>query len=383
MQKRPVWAKISLENIVHNYREVRRLVGPDVQVMAVVKANAYGHGATEVSKALDAAGAERFAVAIMNEAVGLRKDGITKPILVMGWTPAEDYERALQNEITLTIFSLQEAEELSRISTALNKKALVHIKVNTGMTRLGFCTDRTGLEDAAQIIRLPGLEVEGIFTHLAKADESDKTYTKKQLALFRDFVSGVEEKTGFRFRIKHAANSAAVIDHPEAYFDMVRPGIMLYGLKPSGEVRLERVDLRQAMTLQARISYVREVTAGVCVSYGGRFVTPADAVIATLPLGYADGYSRLLTGKAQVICGGIRVPVVGRICMDQLMIDVTRVNPRVRQGDIVTLIGSDRDNFISVDELAANLGTINYEVTCMISARVPRVYREQKDNTAL
>ena len=243
------------------------------------------------------------------------------------------------------------------------------------MTRLGFPADRQGMEEVAGIIGLPGLEVEGIFTHLAKADEADKTYTKKQLDLFRNFFSRVQEKTGFRFKIKHAANSAAIIDHPEAYFDLVRPGIMLYGLKPSGEVRLERVDLRQAMTLQARVSYVKEVPAGVPVSYGGRFVTSCHSVIATLPVGYADGYSRMLTGKTEVICHGRRAPVVGRICMDQLMVDVTRVTAPVKQGDIVTLIGSGGDNFISVDELAEILGTINYEVTCMISARVPRVYQ--------
>ena len=375
MPERPVWAKINLDAIVHNYREVRRLVGPKVEVMAIVKANAYGHGAGQVAGALDKAGAERFGVAVVNEAVELRAAGIVKPILVLGWTPDQDYQRALQNDLILTIFSLEEAEKLSRISKALQKKAVVHIKVDTGMTRLGFPPDGRGAENAARVAGLPGLFAEGIFTHLAKADEADKTYTTKQLAVFADFTRRVEEITGRPFKIKHAANSAAVIDHPEAYFNMVRPGIMLYGLPPSTEVRLERVDLRQAITLQACVSSVRTVPAGVPVSYGGIFVTSAPSLIATLPLGYADGYSRLFSGKTEVICHGQRAPVIGRICMDQLMVDVTGVHPAVQQGDIVTLIGSDGDSFISVDELAGILGTINYEVTCMISGRVPRVYQ--------
>lgn len=375
MLERPVWAKIDLDSIIHNYREVRRLIGPKVEVMAVVKANAYGHGAVQVARALDGEGVGRFGVAVASEAVELRKSGITKPILVLGWTPREDYARALRNDLTLTIFSLEEAEELSRISMALRQNAVVHIKVDTGMTRLGFCTDERAAEKIARITGLPGLTAEGIFTHLAKADEADKTYTTKQLALFRDFTGRVEEKTGFRFKIKHAANSAAIIDHPESYFDLVRPGIMLYGLKPSAEVQLKRVNLRQAFTLQTRIAFVKETPVGVPVSYGGAFVTSVPSLIATLPLGYADGYSRLYSGKAQVICCGQRVPVIGRICMDQMMVDVTGIEPMVKQGDVATLIGWDGDGFISVDELAGILGTINYEIVCMISSRVPRVYQ--------
>lgn len=375
MQQRPVWAEINLDNIVHNYGEVRRLVGPSVQVMTVVKANAYGHGALAVARALAKAGADRFGVAILNEAVQLRAGGITKPILVLGWTPQEDFARGLLNGVDLTIYSLQEAEELSRISIKLNKTAVVHLKIDTGMGRLGFSPDDRSLAGIEKILALPGLKVEGIFTHLAKADEADKTFTTEQLTLFSDFVARTEARTGFRFRVKHAANSAAIIDHPEAYFDLVRPGIMLYGLKPSSEVKLSRVELRQALSLRARISHVKEVPAGVPISYGGRFVTAASSVIATLPLGYADGYSRLLSGRVELLCQGQRAPVVGRICMDQLMFDATALKLPVQQGDIVTLIGGDGGDFISVDELAQILGTINYEVTCMISARVPRVYQ--------
>ncbi|MFZ5753938.1 MAG: alanine racemase [Bacillota bacterium] len=372
--ERPVWAEISLPNIIHNYREVRRLVGPAVQVMAIVKANAYGHGAVEVAKSLDKAGADRFGVAIMNEAVQLRENGIEKPILILGWTPKEDYRRALLNGITLTVFSLEEAQELSRISTEMAKKAVIHLKIDTGMGRIGLRPNELSLKEIEKILSLPALEVEGIFTHMAKADEKDKSFTRQQLALFEQFVKEIEDKTGFKFKIKHAANSAAIIDHPEAYFDMVRPGIMLYGLEPSGEVELEKVSLKQAISLRARVSHVKEVPPGTPISYGGRFITKDNSLIATLPLGYADGYSRLLSGQAQVIYRGQLAPVVGRICMDQCMFDATGLEPQVKQGDMVTLIGHDGDKFISVDELAQKLGTINYEITCMISARVPRVY---------
>ncbi len=372
--QRPVWAEINLENIRHNYKEVRRLVGPTVKVMAVVKANAYGHGALQVAKTLGREGADGFAVAIMNEAVELRQGGITKPILILGWTPEADYERALQHDITLAIFSLQEAQKLSRIATREKKTALVHLKIDTGMGRIGFQTNGHYLAQIEKILDLSGLAVEGIFTHLAKADERDKTYTGEQLNKFKDFVSQIEKKTGHIFKIKHAANSAAIIDYPEAYFDMVRPGIILYGLKPSDEVHLERLDLRQVFSLRAKIAYVKEVPPQTAISYGGRYVTDSAAIIATLPIGYADGYSRLLSGKVQGICRGQRVPLVGRICMDQCMVNVTNIEPILKQGEKLTLIGHDGKEFISVDELAEILGTINYEVTCMISERVPRIY---------
>lgn len=370
---RPVWAEISLANIVHNYREVRRLVGPKVRVMGIVKANAYGHGAVEVARALAEAGADCFGVAILNEAIVLREGGIDQPILILGWTPPEDYARALQYDITLTIYSLAEAEALSRKAIECNNKATVHLKIDTGMGRIGLAADSNSVAEVQKILFLPGLEVEGIFTHFAKADEKDKTYTIRQLELFQDFVKQVEEESGYSFPLKHAANSAAIIDHPEAYFDLVRPGIILYGLNPSLEVQLSRVELRQAMSLKARVTHVKQVPPGTAISYGGRFVTTEDTLIASLPLGYADGYSRLLSGKARVLWQGQVAPIVGRVCMDQTMFKASGLD--VQKGDVVTLIGKDGDNFLPVDELALILGTINYEVVCMISDRVPRVYQ--------
>ncbi|MDD2212399.1 MAG: alanine racemase [Clostridia bacterium] len=370
----PVWAEVDLGKIVHNYREVRRLVGAQVKIMAVVKANAYGHGAVEVARALSQAGADCFGVANMQEAVQLRTAGIEEPVLILGWLPPEDYEQALLWKITLAIFSLEEAEKLSRTAMARGEKALVHLKIDTGMGRIGFCPDAQSLSRIKRILVLPGLEVEGIFSHLAQADERDKTYTKQQLQLFKGFVERLETETGFKFKTKHCANSAAVIDHPEAYFDLVRPGIILYGLKPSAEVHLERLRLRQAMALRARISFVKKVPAGTAISYGGSYVTTEESIIATLPLGYADGYSRLLSGKAEVLCQGERAPLVGRICMDQLMFEATALKNEVQKGDLVTLWGQDGAAFISVDELAEILGTINYEVICALAQRVPRIF---------
>lgn len=375
--QRPVWAEIDLKNIAHNYQQVRKLVGSKVRVMAIVKANAYGHGAVEVALTLDEAGADCFGVAIMNEAVQLRNAGIKKPILILGWTPADDYERALENDVTLTIFSREEAEELSRISTRLGKTAIIHLKIDTGMGRIGFKADEHAKQDISKIILLPGLKAEGVFTHLAKADEADKSYTQKQLSVFKQFVAALEEDNRFRFQMKHAANSAAIIDHPEAYLDLVRPGIILYGLRPSDEVHLEKVALRPALSLRGRISLVKEAAPGTAISYGGTYITSETSVIASVPLGYGDGYSRCLSNKAQVICHGQRIPVIGRVCMDQMMLNATALRNKIKQGDTVTIIGSDDGISITVDELAQILGTINYEIVCMISGRVPRIYHKQ------
>jgi len=377
MYSRPVWAEIDLVAIRHNLLEVRRLVGPK-KIMAVVKANAYGHGALEVGQICLNAGAERLAVAILNEAVSLRQGGIKSPIMILGWTPVEDYRRALENNIILTIYNLEEARQLNEQAKSMGKKATIHLKVDTGMTRIGLVPSEESVNTALEIMGLENLEVEGIFTHLSKADELDKTYSYRQLERFWDFVEKIEKGAKKQIPIKHAANSAAIIDLPEAHLDMVRPGIMLYGLKPSSQVNLSKVDLRQAMTLKARVSRVEKFAAGTRVSYGGIFTTARETVIASLPLGYADGYSRFLTGKGEALYEGQRFPIIGRICMDQCMIDVTS-GPVIKPGDEFILMGSGKNDCISVDEIAEKLGTINYEVVCMISARVPRVFILKND----
>ncbi|KJS79884.1 MAG: alanine racemase [Peptococcaceae bacterium BICA1-8] len=372
MNSRPVWAEIDLKAIQNNLLEVRKLVGTKI-IMAVVKANAYGHGALEVSKACLAQGADRLAVAILNEAVFLRQGGIQCPLMVLGWTPIEDYQRALENNIILTIYNLEEARRLNQQAAAMNKKATVHIKVDSGMTRVGLVPSVESLNNAQEILAMQNLEVEGIFTHLAKADELDKTYSHGQLKRFLEFAQLLEEKSNQQIPIKHAANSAAIIDLPEAYLDLVRPGIMLYGLKPSGEVNLSRVDLKPAMTLKARTSRVEIFPKGTRVSYGGIFTAAQETVIASLPIGYADGYTRLLTGKGEVLYQNQRFPIIGRICMDQCMVDVTS-GSSVELGDEFILMGKGQKDSISADEIAEKLGTINYEIVCMISDRVPRIY---------
>jgi len=372
MYNRPVWAEIDLAAIRHNLSEVRRLVGPK-KIMAVVKANAYGHGALEVGQACLNEGADRLAVAILNEAVLLRQGGIKSPIMILGWTPPEDYIRALENDIILTIYNLEEARQLQQQAKSLGKKATVHLKVDTGMSRIGLVPSEQNVNTALEIIAMENVEVEGIFTHLAKADELDKTYSHWQLERFLDFVAKIEERAHRKILIKHAANSAAIIDLPEAHLDLVRPGIMLYGLKPSNEVRLSKVELKQAMTLKARVSRVEKFPAGTKISYGGIFTASKETIIASLPLGYADGYTRLLTGKGEVMYEDQRFPIAGRVCMDLCLVDVTD-GPLIKVGDEFILIGKGKNDCISVDEIAEKLGTINYEIVCMISARVPRIH---------
>jgi alanine racemase len=372
MKSRPVWAEINLKAIKHNLLEVRRLVG-EKKIMAVVKANAYGHGAFEVSRACLEAGAERLAVAILNEAVELRSKGIASSIMVLGWTPVEDYPRAIENNIILTIFNLEEAKKLNETARALGKKIKIHLKVDTGMTRIGLVANGENVNKAQEIINLSNLIVEGIFTHLAKADELDKSYSYWQLERFLEFVNKLERAANYNIPLKHVANSAAIIDLPEAHLDLVRPGIMLYGLKPSFEVDLSKVDLWPALALKARVSRVEKFPKGTQVSYGGIFTAERETIVASLPIGYADGYTRILTGKAEVLYKNQRFPVIGKICMDQCMVDVT-FGPEIKPGDEFILIGNGQKYNISVDEIAHMLGTINYEVVCMISSRVPRIY---------
>lgn len=369
---RPVWAEIDLKAMVHNIREVKKLVG-STKIMAVVKADAYGHGALEVSRACLDHGADRLAVAFMDEALILRQGGIKCPIMILGWTPPHDYERAIENDVILTIYNLDEAQKLNQLAESMGKKATVHLKVDTGMTRIGLVPSEKNLETAVNIMALENINVEGIYTHFSKADEADKAYSYWQLEGFLDFTAKIERRAQRTIPIKHAANSAAIIDMPEAHLDMVRPGIILYGLKPSEEVDLARIDLLPVLSIKAKVTRVEKFPPGTRVSYGGTFITTGETKIASLPLGYADGYSRLLSGKAQVLWGEKRLPIIGRICMNQCMVDVSQV-PHVKVGDEFIIIGKGKNDSISVDEIAEKLGTINYEVICMLSHRVPRTY---------
>lgn len=371
---RPVWAEINLDNLAHNIREVRRVTRPESKVTAVIKADGYGHGAAVIGKILLENGADRFAVATLSEAIQLRKVYPDTEILVLGYTPAELAGRVVENRLIQTLYSLETAAAFSRTAQDMGQRVKVHIKLDTGMSRIGMQPTAESVEEILSISQLSGIELEGLYTHFAAADETDKTFTHEQAARYLWMVEALAKK-GVEFPLKHVSNSAGIIDLPEYNLDMVRAGIMLYGLNPSGDVNLKAVDLKEVMTLKARISHVKDLEPGRGVSYGLKYVTSGTERIATLPLGYADGYTRMLTNKSSVLVQGKRVPVVGRICMDQCMINVTGMD--VEPGDVVTLFGGDEPNKIWIDEVAAWLGTINYEVVCMIDKRVPRVYTQK------
>lgn len=372
MSTRSLWAEIDLSAIRHNIKEARRAVGEHVALMAVVKANAYGHGATQVAKAACEAGASWLGVALPEEGAYLRESGVTQPILILTEAAPPAIPLMLDHTLTATIFSVRAAHALSEEAAARGKTVGVHVKVDTGMNRVGLTPDRT-LPFLRELRGLPGLEVEGIFTHFSEADDPESDYTAYQLNRFRSLIRELEGE-GICPPIKHAANSAAVYLHPDSHFDMVRVGISLYGLHPSNATK-GLVDLKPAFELKARLSFVKDLACGEGVSYSRTYRTTCDTVIGTVPAGYGDGYPRSLSNKIEVLINGCRCPAVGNICMDQFMVDLGP-DSAVKVNDEVVLIGRQGNEQISVDDIAAILGTINYEVVCMISGRVPRVYKE-------
>lgn len=369
---RPVWAEISLDNLAHNMREVKKNVREGVLVTAVVKANAYGHGSIKSAEIFLNNGADRLAVATLSEAIELRRADIDAPLLILGYTPESQYPLVVKYNIIQTIYDYESAKTFSEAAVSLNKTGTIHLKIDSGMGRLGFLPKDEAIDEIVKIYNLPNLETEGIFTHFATADEKDKTYTKFQYDRFIKLVEKLE-KRGVYIPIKHASNSAAIIDLPEYNLDMVRAGIMIYGFYPSKEVDREKLDLKPAMTLKARISNIKKVPQGTGISYGQIFVTQKESIIATIPIGYADGYTRLLTLKSDAFLKGKRLPIVGKICMDQCMLDITGLED-VNVGDEVVLFGHGKEGYPHVDEIADKLDTINYEIVCMVGRRVPRVY---------
>ncbi len=373
---RPSWVEVNLAHVKHNYQTVRKIVGDDVIICAVVKADAYGHGAVEVSKACIEAGAEYLTVAILSEAIALREAGITVPILIMGWTPEEGFAQAITHEICLSIFNLNEAERLNQIALELGKKALVHLKLDTGMSRLGMQADEAGLQLAEAVLHMEGISVEAIFSHFSKGDEADKTFAMQQLELFCRFTETLEQRTGVHIPIRHMAASAGIIDIPESHFEMVRPGIMLYGYQPSDEMH-HIADLKPVLSWKARVAHVKTLPAGRFIGYNGTFELQKETLVATVPVGYGDGYSRLQSNNGYVICRGKRLPIIGKICMDQFMVDAS-VLPDLQLGDEVILLGEADGAAITVTEMAHHWGTIEHEVTCGIAARVPRIYVDEE-----
>ena len=375
---RAVWAEINLDNLANNISEVRRVTKPNTKISAVIKADGYGHGAVAIAQTLLENGADRFAVATLSEAIQLRKEFKETQIMVLGYTPEHLAQEVIQNNIIQTIYSLEQAQEFSKVAKQLNKNIVVHIKIDSGMNRLGMLCNEDTVQTVLQMSKQDNLVIEGIYTHFAAADELDKTYTKTQVEKFSKIVEQIEQK-GLTIPIKHVSNSAAIIDMPEFNFDMVRAGIMLYGLYPSQSVNHERVNLKEVMCLKVKIAQVKEIEAGSGISYGLTYKCEHKTKIATLPIGYADGYTRMLSNKAKVLVKNKKVPVLGNICMDQCIIDVTNLD--VKMGDEVVLYGGDIKDGISIDSVANLLNTINYEIVCMVDKRVPRVYLKNNTKT--
>ena len=366
-----VYTQIDLNKIYHNVEQIKSKVSENIKIMPVVKADAYGHGAVAVAKALSPI-ADAYAVAVIEEALELRSAGVTKPILIVGTLSSAHFTEAVECDVTVAVYTEEMAKRLSDVALSLGKEAFVHLVLDTGMNRIGMSCTNESVELAKRISNMPFLNVCGIFSHFATSDESDKTFSDIQHKRFEEFCCKLQS-VGINPEVKHMCNSAAILDLPDCYYNMVRPGIITYGLYPSDEVSKTSFNLEPALELKTHISYVKHVPAGEGISYGLTHTTASDRIIATVPVGYADGYPRLMSNKGRVIVRGQYAPIVGRVCMDQFMIDVTDI-PDVCIEDSVTLIGSDGECFISVDEVAANAMTINYEIICGISKRVPKVH---------
>ena len=374
------WAEVDLGAIRHNYEQLRKKAGKNVKFLGVVKADAYGHGALPVAETLQRAGADYLAVACLDEAEALRRGGIALPILILGVTDPKYTEELIRFELTSAVADLKSAEEMSRIAESLGRKVRVHLKVDTGMGRIGFICrgDRDPAGQMLQAAGLPGLDVEGIFTHFATSDmpgEGD-AYTEEQFGAFRALVLRLEKARGERFEIRHCANSGALTGHPDKFLDMVRPGIALYGCYPSELTG--GLDLQPAMAVRTRVVQVRELEPGDSVSYGRRFSAERPTRTAVVPIGYADGLHRVLSGKIDMLIRGRRAPQIGRICMDMCMLDVTDI-PEIREGDVVTFFGRDGNARIPVEEQAEKAGTISYEMLCAMSPRVERVWLPDRE----
>ncbi len=370
---RPTWIEISRQALANNVRRLRAQIGPERTLFAVVKANAYGHGADLVAPEVLAAGADRLAVAAVNEAVALRRSGVAAPILVLGFTPEELGETLVQEDLVATLYDLQVAQAWSHRAQALGTRIRVHVKVDTGMHRLGVYPEEA-LDFLAALARLPGLEVEGLFTHFSSADEADKRYTLEQLLRFTELVAALAER-GLRPPLVHAANSAATLTVPASHLDGVRCGIALYGLHPSSETPLDS-GFRPVLSWKARVAQVKRLEKGAPVSYNRTYVAPSPRMAAVVPVGYADGFPRAPRTWCHVLVHGRPAPILGRVCMDQTVVDVSEhfaAGQPVALGDEVVLIGRQGDVEVTAEAIAERLGTINYDVVSRILSRVPRV----------
>ena len=366
-----VQANINLDAIYENVKNAKELLTTDTKMMAIVKADGYGHGAVEVAKTIDEL-VDAYGVAILEEGIELRKAGITKPILILGFTSQPQYEAMIDYDIATAIFQKDMAVKMSQIAVSKGKKAKIHIKLDTGMSRIGFALNDKSLNEIIEISKLSGIQIDGCFSHFATMDETDKSKAEKQLTDYLAFTKKIED-AGIVLPVKHISNSAGIMEAPQAHLDMVRDGICLYGLYPSEEVQKEKLQLVPAMEMKAWVSYVKEVEPGVAIGYGGTFVTDRKTKVATVPVGYADGYPRCLSNTGRVLIHGESAPIIGRVCMDQFMVDVTDISP-VTEGDMVTLFGRDGNAEISIEEISGLSYSFNYEFVCDVGKRVPRVF---------
>ena len=365
-----VYAGVNLDNIYSNMKALSDNTVEGTQMVAVIKTDGYGLGAVPIARTIDEL-VSAYAVATIDEALNLRRHGITKPVYILGFIYEHRIKDAILNDVRMSVFSYDMAQAISDMATELGRKAYIHIKIDTGMSRIGFMADDDAAETIKKISELDNVEIEGIFTHFLASDSADKTIAKRQLKKFVDFVELLKTK-GVYIKLVHCSNSAGIIDMPEANMTEVRAGIALYGMYPSEEVDKKAVELKPALELKSHVVFVKTVPEGTGISYGSTYITDRETKVATIPVGYGDGYPRNLSNKGYVLINGKKCPILGRVCMDQFMVDVTGMD--VKEGTVATLVGNDGDEVITVEELAELAGTFNYEFVCDLGKRIPRVY---------
>ena len=377
-----VCAVIDLDAVCHNMEHMHRNLSEGTQIIGVIKTDGYGHGAIQIGRELEKLDyVFGYAVATAEEALILRHANLQKPILILGYTFPYSYEELIRHDIRPAVFREDTVDELSECARKIGKSVRVHVKVDTGMTRVGIKPDDSGIAFVDKVMHAEGVELEGMFTHFARADETDKSAARKQLNTMRDFMSRTEKELGCRVPVRHCSNSAGIVELPEANMDVVRAGITLYGLWPSEQVSRDIVELKPVLSLKSHIVYIKEVDEGVPVSYGGTYVTPKKMRVATIPVGYGDGYPRGLSNKGYVLIHGKKAPILGRVCMDQFMVSLDEI-PEAAEGDEVTLIGTDGEQQITMEELGEISGRFNYELACDLGKRIPRVYMKDGKVTA-
>lgn len=369
-----VCASVDLDAVINNIKAIYAKQKNGVKIMAVVKSDGYGHGALPIARCLEAEDfIFGFATATAEEALILRRCGIQKPIMILGYTFPYAYEDMIKEDIAFTVFRKDMAKEISALAVKLQKEAIVHVKVDTGMHRIGIPTDNTGVEYVKELIKMPGIRAEGIFTHLANADAQDKEEAYIQVETFKTFIDLIKEETGHKFTIRHCFNSAALMEMQDEDFNVGRVGISMYGVLPSDEMKKDEIQLQPALSLHSRIVYIKTLPADSKISYGGTYITDRETKVATIPVGYGDGYPRGLSNCGYVLIRGVRCPILGRVCMDQFMVDLTHL-PDVKEGERVTLIGKDGNEEITVEQLCDLYGGFRYEMICDIGKRVPKEY---------